>query len=284
MAGAGASFAFEGAAARTWWRQLPAGASQLPRGDHAMPHYARCRDYAEGSQEKHRQKEGMIGIGARTARNGDGGDPDGDGRDDQARACLDGRSGQRPAGGAGGRGRDVVGIPDGARDVGQERGQAGIGPRGERLAYPRVELVPGQPAVHERGLQRADHVLAVGQPPRLGDRPGGRPAAGPQPGCGRVGRDVGGERGQVGIGLRGERLACPRVELVRGQPTLRERGLEDADYLLAVSVARPSRPWSPGPVVTGTSPAGTVQIEPSVAAPWRPGAARILAGRGVGKL
>ena len=69
-----------------------------------MPQYARCRDYGDGSQEKHRQKEGMIGIAAWTARNGDGGDPDGGGRDDQAAACLDGRPGQRPAGArAGGR-------------------------------------------------------------------------------------------------------------------------------------------------------------------------------------
>lgn len=126
-----------------------------------MPQYARCRDYADGSQQKHRQKEGMIGIGAGTARNGDGGDPDGDGRDDQAHACLDGRPGQRPAGGAGGRGRDVAGIPDCSRDVGQERGQVGIGPRGERLARPRVEFVRSQPTLRERGLEGADYLLAV---------------------------------------------------------------------------------------------------------------------------
>jgi len=162
MAGAGASFAFEGVAARPCSRrQLPAGASQLPRGDHPMPQYARCRDYSDGSQEKHRQEEGMIGIGAGTARHGDGGDPDGGGRDDQAAACLDGRPGQRPAGGAGGRARHVADIPDCVRDVGQERGQVGIGPRGERLARPRAEFVPGQPAVHERGLKGADYLLAV---------------------------------------------------------------------------------------------------------------------------
>ena len=282
MAGTGASFAFEGVAARPWSRrQLPAGPSQLPRGDHPMPQYARCRDHGDGSQEKHREEEKTIVIAAWTAWIGDEGDPDGGNRDDQAAACLDGRPGQRPAGGAGGRARDVAGILDCARDVGQERGQVGIGPRGERLARPRVEFVPGQPAVHERGLQRADHVLAVGQPARLGYRPGGRPTAGPQPGCGRVGRDVGGERGQVGIGPRAERLARPRVEFVPGQPALRERGLKGSDYLLAVSVARPSRPRSPGPVVTGTSPAGTVRIKRSVAASWRPCAARVLAGRGV---
>ena len=44
-------------------------------------------------------------------------------------------------GGPGGRARHVAGISDCARDVGQERGQVGIGPRGERLARPRAELV-----------------------------------------------------------------------------------------------------------------------------------------------
>src|SRR5206468_4902221 len=36
------------------------------------------------------------------------------------------------------------------------------GPRRERLAHPRVEFVLGQHALHERGLQRADHLLTVG--------------------------------------------------------------------------------------------------------------------------
>ncbi len=126
-----------------------------------MPQYARCRDYGDGSQEKHRQKEGMIGIGAGTARDGDGGDPDGDGRDDQADACLDGRPGKRLAGGGSGWTWDVADIPDCARDVGEERGQVGIGPRGERLARPRVELVPAQPTLRERSLKGADYLLAV---------------------------------------------------------------------------------------------------------------------------
>jgi hypothetical protein len=37
-----------------------------------------------------------------------------------------------------------------------------VGPRGERPAHPRVEFVPGQPTVHERGLQHVDYLLAVG--------------------------------------------------------------------------------------------------------------------------
>ena len=56
---------------------------------------------------------------------------------------------------------------------------------------------------------------------------------------GRAGRDVGGERGQVGAGPRGERPARPRVELVPGQPALHERVLQCLDHLLAIGVARP---------------------------------------------
>jgi hypothetical protein len=52
------------------------------------------------------------------------------------------------------------------------------------------------------------------------------------------GGDVGGERGQFGVGPRGERLACPRVKLVFGQPTVREGGLERVDHVLAVGVGR----------------------------------------------
>ena len=68
-------------------------------------------------------------------------------------------SGRRRA--AGGRARRP-GRGRGGRDVGGERGQVGAGPRGERPARPRGEFVPGQPAVHERGLQRVDYLLAVG--------------------------------------------------------------------------------------------------------------------------
>jgi hypothetical protein len=55
-------------------------------------------------------------------------------------------------------------------------------------------------------------------------------------GSGRPGRDVGGEGGQVRVSLRGERLADPQAELIPGQPSLHERGLEHVDYLLAVGV------------------------------------------------
>jgi len=75
----------------------------------------------------------------------------------------------------------------------------------------RIEDVGGEQ--HEG--EREDQAAA-----RLGGRPGQRPAAcrgrrPRQPGrgrCGGDGRDVSGERGQVGAGLRGERPARSRVE------------------------------------------------------------------------
>jgi hypothetical protein len=70
---------------------------------------------------------------------------------------------------------------------------------------------------------------------RAGLRPGGpaRRLACDQPG-GNVSRD----HGQFGIGPRRERLTCPEVELVFGQPVFHERGLEGLDRLLAVSLGR----------------------------------------------
>jgi hypothetical protein len=53
------------------------------------------------------------------------------------------------------------------------------------------------------------------------------------------GRDVGGDRGQLRVGLRRERLAHSYLELILGQPLLRERGLEHFNRLLAVGIRRP---------------------------------------------
>ena len=167
------------------------------RGDHAMPQYARGRDYAEGSQEKHRHKEGMIGIGA---------EPLGTAmvaaRTSRATAemirhmpALTAASGQRPAGDAGGRRGVMSSASPGMarRDVepGARPGQC-IGPRGERLAYPRVELVPGQPAVHER-RSSAFRSRTRGRPATPTWRSAWQPASGGpaarvrrgQPGCRR---------------------------------------------------------------------------------------------------
>jgi hypothetical protein len=55
----------------------------------------------------------------------------------------------------------------------------------------------------------------------------------------RSGRDVGGGRGQIRVGLRCQHLAHPQVKLVFGQPSLNERGLKHLDRLLAVSMRRP---------------------------------------------
>jgi len=60
-------------------------------------------------------------------------------------------------------------------------------------------------------------------------------AALPQRGNGgQPGREIVRERGQFGIGQRDEGPGHPLVELVFGQPSLRECGLERVDRLLAV--------------------------------------------------
>ena len=46
-------------------------------------------------------------------------------------------------------------------EVGGQRGQVGVAPGGERVAGPRIKLVLGQLALHERGLEEVDHLLAV---------------------------------------------------------------------------------------------------------------------------
>ena len=79
---------------------------------------------------------------------------------DPAAALASGRRRPGPAGRAAGPDRPSGGGRDGW-DVGGERGQLGAGPRGERPARPLVELVPGR-RLHERVLQRLDHLLAVG--------------------------------------------------------------------------------------------------------------------------
>jgi len=53
---------------------------------------------------------------------------------------------------------------------GGDRGQLRKGPRRERLARLRVEFVPGEQALRERGLEGVDYLLAFG----VGTRAGGR--------------------------------------------------------------------------------------------------------------
>src|SRR4029077_13596524 len=55
--------------------------------------------------------------------------------------------------------RLVCDLPGG--DVGGDCGQFRIGSRRERLAYPRIKLVFSDPAMHKRGLEHVDYVLAV---------------------------------------------------------------------------------------------------------------------------
>jgi hypothetical protein len=47
-------------------------------------------------------------------------------------------------------------------EVSGQRGQVGAGRGGERVPGSRVKLVLGQPALDERDLEHADHLLAVG--------------------------------------------------------------------------------------------------------------------------
>jgi len=65
-----------------------------------------------------------------------------------------------PAPRQGGLGRHCSGQPGG--QVSGECGQLRVGPRCERLAHPQVEFMLGQPPLHERGLEGADHLLPVG--------------------------------------------------------------------------------------------------------------------------
>jgi len=79
---------------------------------------------------------------------------------------------------------------------------------------------------------------------RTDGRPGQRSAArrggrARRSGRRRGGRDVGGERGQLGAGPCGQRLARSRIKFVLGQPSMHECGLEGIDHLLAVGVACP---------------------------------------------
>ena len=166
--------------------------------------------------------------------------------------------------------------PETARTNNQAAQSEGPGPPGSTGS--RRMTAPMAAAVMIRQMPDLAAALASGRR-RAGA--GGRVGRG----CGRGGRDVGGERGQVGVGPRGERLARSRVEFVLGQPTVHERVLQRVDYLLAVGVARPelvAARRGPGPAVlfvTGTSPARTMQAKRSAAAPRRPRVARVLARR-----
>lgn len=54
------------------------------------------------------------------------------------------------------------GVGQSGGKVGGKRGQPPMGPRGECLAQPGIQLGFGQHALHERGLKHVDHMLAIG--------------------------------------------------------------------------------------------------------------------------
>ena len=70
-------------------------------------------------------------------------------------------------------------------------------------------------------------------------RPGLRPGSTPRRhGVGQPGGQVGGERGQLPMGPRGECLAQPCIQLGFGQHALHERRLEHVDQILAIGMRR----------------------------------------------
>ena len=83
-------------------------------------------------------------------------------------------SGLRTGATAGGRAGRAAAGPLGMSAV-SAASSARVRAASARPARPHVELVPGQPALHERVLQRLDHLLAVG-------------VARPEPVTGRRGR------------------------------------------------------------------------------------------------
>src|SRR5580658_7335734 len=60
------------------------------------------------------------------------------------------------------RGTRGPGSADLDGDIGGDLGQLRVRPRRVHLVHPGAEFIPGQPALHERDLERADHLLTVG--------------------------------------------------------------------------------------------------------------------------
>jgi hypothetical protein len=88
-------------------------------------------------------------------------------------------------------------------------------------------------------IRQAPDVAAARASGRRRTEAGGRAGRARRAGRGRAGRNVGGQRGQVSVGPRDERLTRSRVELVLGQLAVRERGFQRVDCLLAVGVTCP---------------------------------------------
>lgn len=106
----------------------------------------------------------------------DRGHEQGDGRDQE---CQDGQAGRlvpQQDGRNDARGGDAHADADpdicGRRGPGRsihqadgevrgKRGQLSTGPRGRRLAHPFVVFVPGEPTLHQRGPERAGHLVCV---------------------------------------------------------------------------------------------------------------------------
>jgi hypothetical protein len=168
-------------AARIDWRKLPTWARRwqapecrtararhvspwaLPAGTLVLPIFVRNpRSYGQNEQVDEPAQEDQDGWHRVLAS------PRGQERV-HPRACvqhgcprdyLAGPQNWLPTPGPGGLGRRRYGQPGG--QVNGEGGQLRVGPRRKRLAHPLVELVLGQHALNERGLEGADHLFAVG--------------------------------------------------------------------------------------------------------------------------
>ena len=130
-------------------RQLPAGPVFAPRVEHQGPGYRAAIGMDPHGQQDHilsRERGGHGRYGGQHDRN-----------------CgphewlVHRRRGRRRGGLARRQRPDQPG-----RKVGGDRGQVPMGPRGECLAHPRIQLGFAQHALHERGLEHIDHMLAIG--------------------------------------------------------------------------------------------------------------------------
>ncbi len=108
-----------------------------------------------------------------------------------------------------------------------------------------------QQAADERGDGQAVGGLAAGRAPRRGWYPG---AAGPAPARDGAPGQVGGLRGQVGVGAGRVHPAQALVQLVLGEPALDERAAQHVRRPLPVGVATRIRAYSPPGIHRPDSP------------------------------
>ena len=118
--------------------------------DHQAHGYGRDQEHGDGGEKRYREAR-AAGLPVQEGREHKGrGDAHADARPAVAR--LRQRVGQAS--------REVGGERGG--DVGDDLGQFPIRPRRINAIHPRAEFILGQPALHERGPEGPEHLLAVG--------------------------------------------------------------------------------------------------------------------------